>query len=429
MAQGSPVIIRDTEIEDTFKEWMEPLLSAAGIDKNGVNLILVQSPQINAFVAGGANIFIYTGLIDKTENPGELTGVLAHELGHIAGGHLIATRSALERASYESILGMVIGIGAAIATGEAGAASTIMTGTGSIAQRRFLSYSRVQESSADQAALRFFDAAQLNPTGLGTFFEKLENEELLPTDQQSQYMRTHPLTRNRIDAVEQGLAKSPYHDKPFPPEWKDQHARMKAKLIGFISPGQVAWTYSDKDQSIPATYARSIAAFRTHDVEKALKEIDKLIAAEPNNPYFQELKGQMLVEFGRVNEALPFYKKAVDALPKAGLIRLAYGHALLESNGGNGNIQEAIDQLERAGKDEPRSTRIYRLLATAYGRMGLENMARLNLAEEATLQRKIPYARSQAESVLKDSKQGSREWLKAKDILANLDTIKDEDSE
>jgi predicted Zn-dependent protease len=422
-AADAPIIIRDTEIEDTFKEWMEPLLAAAGLNKESVNLIIVQSPQINAFVAGGANIFIYTGLIESTENPGEVIGVLGHELGHIDGGHLIAARTAMERASYESILGMVLGVGVALATGEGGAASTIAAGSSTMAMRGYLSHSRVQESSADQAALRFFESAQLSPVGLETFFEKLESEELLPAEQQSEYMRTHPLTRDRIDAVHQRAQQSPYVNKAFPAAWTEQHKRMKAKLAGFITPTKIPWVYGDRDTSIPALYAKAIAAYRNRDVDVALQRVDQLIATEPENPYFQELKGQMLVEFGRVADGVPYYQKAANKLPDAGLIRLALGHALLET----GHEQEAIDNLERAQQDEPRSSRIFRLLATAYGRLGNENMARLNLAEEAVLQRQIPYARNQAQSVLKNTKQGSREWIKAKDILAHIETIDDED--
>ncbi len=418
-----PIIIRDTEIEDTLKEWLAPLLQAAGMDKNSVNLIIVQSPEINAFVAGGANIFLYTGLIERTENAGEIIGVMGHELGHISGGHLIAARTAMERASYESILGMVLGVGIAVATGESGAASTISAGGSTMALRGYLAHTRVQESSADQAALRFFETAHLNPKGIETFFEKLESEELMPMDQQSEYMRTHPLTRDRIDAVRQRAEASPYLNAPLPAAWTEQHKRMIAKLTGFISPTKIPWVYGDRDVSVPALYARAIAAYRNREVDAALKGADKLIAAEPDNPYFQELKGQMLMDFGKVKEAVPYYRKAAEALPDAGLIRLALGHALLET----GHEQEAIENLERAQRDEPRSSRIFRLLATGYGKLGNENMARLNLAEEAVLQRQIPYARNQAKSVLKNAPENSREWLKAKDVLAHIETIDDED--
>ncbi len=423
-AQGGLSIIRDTEIENTLREWLSPLLTAAGIGEKNVNIILVQSPDLNAFVAGGANIFVYTGLIDRTENPGELIGVLAHELGHIAGGHLIATRDAIERASYESILGAVLGIGAALATGNGGAASAVIAGSSSVAQRRFLAHSRVHESSADQAALRFMSDAHLSPKGLVSFFRKLESEELLPSSQQSEYIRTHPLTRNRIDAVETKAAESPYYDTAFPDRWVEQHARMKAKLAGFIKPQQVLWIYNEGDDSIPARYAYAIADYRGNNISKALERIDALLEREPDNPYFLELKGQMLVEFGRVGEALSSYEKSVALAPNAGLIRIAYGHALIESGGGEEDLRKAVDNLERALQQEPRSPRARRLLATAYGRLGDDVQAQLNLAEEAILQREIPYAKSRAEFVVQNAKEGSREWLQAKDLLNQIENTK-----
>ncbi len=418
------IIIRDAEIENTLEEWLGPLLKVANIDPKNVNIVIVQDSQLNAFVAGGSNIFIYTGLIDRTENPGELIGVMAHELGHIAGGHLVATRGAAERASYESILGAVLGIGAAIATGSGQAANAIIMGSNSLAASHYLSHSRLQESSADQAALRFMDGAHMNPTGLESFFHKLESEELLPANQQSAYMRTHPLTRDRIDAIQQRALASPYHDTPFPASWTEEHKRMKAKLLGFIKPGQVAWTYDDGDMSIPAHYARAIAAYKNNEVNHALKEIDALLKLEPSNPYFLELKGQMLMDFGRVPEAISPYRKAVEMEPSSGLIRMALGHALLESSNDKNTLSEATQNLERALQDEPRSARAHRLLATAYGKMGNENLAKLHLAEEAILQRRLADARAHAEGVLKNSPKGSREAVQAQDILDQADNLK-----
>ena len=419
----NPIIIRDTEIEATFKEWIAPLLQASGLGEDSVDLVLVQSSQINAFVAGGANIFIYTGLIDKTEGPGEITGVLAHELGHVAGGHLIGTRDALERASYESILGMVLGIGAAIVTGNGGAANAIITGTGSVAQSKFLANSRVNESSADQAAMRFLETAQVNPTGLGTFLDKLESEELMPTNQQSEYIRTHPLTRDRIEAVQSRIASSAYKDKATPAQWTEQHARMKAKLLAFTNPGRIPWVYDDRDTSVPARYARAIAAYRLKETARALSGIDGLLKDEPDNAYFHELKGQMLRDFGRVRDSLPSYEKAVALKPDAGLIRIDLAHALLESGQPGAVEDEAIKHLERALRDEPRSATAHRLLATAYGRRGEENTAKLHLAEEAVLQGQVSYARQMAEGVLKNAAPGSHDAVQAQDILSHIENI------
>ena len=421
-ASNAPVIIRDTEIENIMHEWTAEIFAASGMDQDGVNLVLVQSPDINAFVAGGANIFFYTGLLMKTENPGEVIGVFAHELGHISGGHLIRGRQAMERASYESILGAVLGIGAAIATGNGAAANAIMSGTSSMAVSRYLSHSRMNESSADQAALSFMEKAQIDPAGMATFLKKLEDQELLPASQQTEYVRTHPITANRVQAAENRAKQSPSAGKGWPQEWMEQHARLKAKLVGYVTPQQVSWAYDDRDTSIAADYARAIAAYRQNDVEGALRRADGLIAREKDNPYFQELKGQMLVDFGRVKEAVPYYQKAVNILPDAGLIRIALGHAIMEQSRDPATLQEAVDHLERALQTEPRSSRAHRLLATAYGRMGQEDVAKVHLAEEALLQRKLPYAKAQAEAALRTLPENSREWIKARDILAYVET-------
>jgi len=411
-------IIRDTEIESYMGQWFAPIFEADGKSPEQVDIVLVQDSSINAFVAGGANIFFFTGLIEETDNAGELIGVMAHELGHISAGHLIRGRDAMEQASYESLLGMILGVGAALATGEGAAAGALTTGTSSMAQRRFLATARVYESSADQAALSTMEKAGINPSGLLTFMEKLESEEYLPVSQQSEYVRTHPLTRNRVEALKAGVERSPLKDKPLPKEWADQHARMKAKLIGFIRPQQVEWEYDVRDKSIPARYARAVAYYRENKVDQALNAIDGLIQSEPDNPYFHELKGQMLVDFGRLEQALPSYKKAISLKPDSGLMLTALAHAEIELAGDNPEkLKPAINRLQKAQRLEPRSARINRLLATAHGRMGDDAMARLYLAEEALLQRKYDYARRQAEIALKALPEKGRARLRAQDIL------------
>lgn len=416
------IIIRDTEIENSLKLWTTPIFKAAGLDPSAVNIILVQSDEVNAFVAGGSNIFIYTGLISKAKNPDEVIGVLAHEAGHIAGGHLIRTHDAMEKASYESIVGMIVGIGAAIASGDAGAGSAISIGAGSMAQRRMLSHSRVQESSADQAALSFFDKAQMNPSGLLTFMDTLKSQIYMPLDQQTEYVLTHPLVENRIEALQSRVAASSYKNKAYPAEWVEQLARIKGKLVGFVNPSQVQWVYDDRDQSVAARYARSIAAYRNNQVEKALKLADQLLVQEPKNPYFLELKGQMLDEFGRGKEALGYYTKAVDILPEAGLIRIALAHVMIESGEGEEALRAAIKHLERAMIDEPHASNVQRFLATAYGRLGDENMAKVYLAEEAMMQQRFPYAKEQAEAVLAQSPHGSKAAVLAQDVLSFIET-------
>lgn len=414
-------LIRDTEIENYLREWAEPVIKAADLDPESVNFILVQDNNINAFVAGGQNVFLYTGLLTKSRNPDEVIGVIAHELGHIRGGHLIRSKDAMENASYEAMLGTLLGIGAAILAGDGGAAAAVSAGSSGMALNKLLAFSRVQESSADQAAITFLERARLNPQGLVTFMQRLEDEELLPVSQQSEYVRTHPLTRDRVESLQAGTERSNYNNTPPPANWGDQHARMMAKLVGFVTPEHVIWNYSDKDQTLTARYARAIAAYRQNKVDEALGLMDGLLKDEPQNAYFLELKGQMLTDFGRPQDAVPFYRQATERDPDSGLIRTAYAHTLIETAGNDKRqLQSAISQLERAQRDEPRSTRIHRLLATAYGKMGDDAMAKLHLAEEALLQRRTPQARQQAEAAAAGLKKGSASWIRTQDILGQV---------
>lgn len=419
-------IIRDVEIERTIAEWAKPIFKAANLSPESVNIVIVQSSQLNAFVAGGQNIFIYTGLLQATKDPGELLGVIAHEAGHIEGGHLIGASQAMKRASYESILGMALGIGAAILTGDGRAASAVTMGVQGMAVRNYLSHTRVHESAADQAGIKYFQAAGMDPTGLVSFLRQMENQELLPASQQQEYVRTHPLTQNRIATLERSIQSSPYIGKPWPAEWIEQHSRMKAKLVGFIDPSRVQWDYSDRDTSFSARYARAIAAYRLSRLAEAIQGVDELLALEPDNPYLHELKGQILVDFGRVNEALPSLQRAVDILPDAGFLRIMLSHAMIETAASNpaqekAILKKAIDHLQFALQSEPRSARVYRLLATAYGRTGDTINAKLNLAEEAVLKGQNTYARDLANEIIKNAPADSRESIKAQDILTYID--------
>lgn len=421
--RGSQIIIRDTEIEAILKSWAKPIFEAAELDPNGVKFIIIQNPRINAFVAGGQNIFLYTGLLQQAESPQEIVGVIAHEVGHIAGGHLVRTRDALQTASYESLVGTLFGLGAALITGESGFVTLGSLGIQSQAQRRFLAFSRVQESTADQAALRYFEAAKMNPEGLVSFMGKLKNQELLPSSQQAEYVRTHPLTRDRVAALKHGWERSEFNESEYPSAWQDGFVRMQAKLIGFISPEQVRWTYDDQDISVIAKYARAISYYRQNKFDKALALMDEMLEAEPWNPFFMELKGQMLVDDGQVEKALPFYEASVKSFPQGALIRIDYAHALIEAAGNNNEdrLKQAITHLQRAAQDEPRSPRIYRLLATAFGRMGQTPLATLYLAEEALLNRQISYAKRQAQTAIHGLEKDTAAWIRAQDILQAIE--------
>jgi predicted Zn-dependent protease len=422
-AQQGLTVIRDTEIEETLRGWMIPIWRAAGLNPDAIKLILVQSTDFNAFVAGGSNIFLYTGMIEQTKNPGELLGVLAHETGHIAGGHLIRGREAAEHASYEAMLATLLGAGAT-AAGAGDAGSALIVGGQGLAMSNFLAHSRVEEASADQAGLKYLNAAGYSPKGMVTLLTTLKDQELLPPSQQNAYVQTHPLTADRLAAMERGAAQSPVADKPYPAAWDEAFARIKAKLTGFIEPHRVGWIYSDKDTSTPALYARAIAAYRRSEKTQALDLIDQLIGREGSNPYFHELKGQMLRDFGQLDGAAAEYRKAVALKPDAALVRIDLAQVLVEmaGQGHPGLYAEAEKNLDLARPKEPTSTDIQRLYATIYGREGDEPRARYHLAEEAALKGDIKEAQNLLAGAMPGLKPGSKAYRQANDLKVYLDS-------
>ncbi len=413
-------IIRDAEIEYLLHEFSRPIFDAAGVSARDVNIILVEDSSLNAFVAGGQNIFIYTGLILESESPDELIGVIAHETGHIAGAHLVRTREVIENASFQTLLASIIGIAAAVGTGNSGAGNAILSGGSTIAQQGFLSHSRAQEASADQAAVKYLSDAGMNAKGLLSFMEKLQSQEVLPSSQQSEYIRTHPLTSNRISFLQQNVARTAH--KPSASEkWADEFYRIQMKIMGYVYPEQALFL---PEKSITDRYARAIAHYRQNDIDKAIRVTDRLIAEEPNNPYFHELKGQILYENNRLDDAVPSYRRAVELKSDSGLLRLGYGRALMAVAKDEAVYRRAILHLERALRSERSSTLIHRLLATAYGRVEDEGIARLHLAEEAVLRRDLTTAKRQiglAEQEMTAS--DGAKWLRLQDLKAFVDTL------
>lgn len=407
--------IRDAEIEHIIRTYAQPLFEAAAIDPDSVEIAIVKDPSLNAFVAGGMNLFLHTGLLLEADEPGQLIGVVAHEIGHIAGGHLIRAREAMEGASAQAILSMLLGLGAAVASGEAGAGAAVIMGGQEMARRSFLSFSRTQESSADQAGLSYMERAGFSARGLVKFLEKLASQELLPANQQVEFVRTHPLTRERIDTVAAFVARSRNSDKPFPPEFVEMHERMRAKLLGFINPAVALQRYREGDASIAARYGRAIALYQRGDLKAALPLIDDLIKAEPRNAFFHELKGQVLLENGRVRESLAPYRRSVELLPESALLRGALAHALIETND-DSLVDEALRNLREAAAKEQRSPFTWRLMATAYGRKGDEGMLAYSMAEEALARGDGPKARFHAERAENLLPAGSPGWIRAQDI-------------
>jgi predicted Zn-dependent protease len=419
LARGDLNVIRDAETENWLRDLAAPVWKEAGIPRDSINIVLVQNNAINAFVAGGMNIFIYTGLLKAAKTPDEILGVLAHETGHIAGGHLLRGQEEMKNASTTAILATIAGIAAAAASQNGAAGGAAVSLGQQVAQRSFLQYSRTQESAADQAALRYLSGAGLSAQGMADFLARLADQELLPTDQQSEFVRTHPLTRERVEAVLAAVARE--KDKaPLGPDVRKRFERLMAKLTGYFDPRGTLQKYPANETSFAGRYARTLALHQTGDTRAALALLDSLMKDSPNDPYLYEFKGQILYETGQPVTAIAPYRKAVELSGGNALIRLGLAQALLAS-GNDADLAPATDQLEAALTKERKSPQLWRLLATAYGRENNLGMAAYALAEEAAARGDDKTAVQQAKRAQSILPQGSPGWLRAGDVLAKED--------
>ncbi len=409
-------LIRDAEIEATIRDLATPLFQAAGLNPEAVSIYIINDDSLNAFVAGGQNLFLNTGLMMAMRSPLELIGVVAHETGHIAGGHLARTSDAIASASSTALLSAIVGVATAVATGRADAGAAIALGGQSAATRSFLQYSRAQESAADQAALRFLDATGQSASGLARFFEELAAQELLSPSRQSPYLSTHPFTRERLNTVEAHVQKSRFADQPAPPEQVARFDRVVAKLHGFIrSPSLTFRKYPETETGLPARLARAIAYREVPDYPKAIELTRGLVADFPQDPFLHELEGQLLFESGQIDAAIPPMKKARELAPDAGLIEVSLAQALLAKNDPAAD-REALEHLQNARRSESAWPFFWRQLATAQGRLGDIGQAALALAEEAVRQSQWENAEIQAKRAQSMLQSGTPAMLRALDI-------------
>ncbi len=426
MAQDSQqTIIRDAEIEALMRDYTVPVLRVAGIPTGAVKVVLVGDRSFNAFVADGRRIFINVGALMDARTPNEIIGVLAHESGHIAGGHLARQREALANAQILAIAGMLLGAGALAGAassgnkvGNAGAgAGGIISGSQELARRNLLSYQRAEEQAADRAAVRFLDATRQSSEGLLATFRRFADSALFSARSVDPYLLSHPLPTERIANLETLAAASPYRATKDPTALQARHELMRGKLYGFTERADtVLRRYPPSDQSAPARYARAVVSFKNGRLADALAAMDGLIAQQPNNPYFWELKGQILLESGRARESLVPLRRAVALAPNAGLIRILLGHALVATDT-PANTEEAIRELSNASQREPDAPEVYRHLATAYARKGNIAMAELNSAQFFFDTGKFSEAATQATRAMAKLPQGSPGWIRAEDIV------------
>jgi predicted Zn-dependent protease len=417
---GGPPIIRDAEIEQLLREYTQPILKAAGLSQQNIRVVIINDPSFNAFVADGHRIFINSGALMQAKTPNEVIGVLAHESGHIAGGHLARMRDEMSKASTESLVAMLLGIGAAVAGARSGSGGDIgmaaLTMPQGVIQSTMLAYIRTQEEQADRAGVKFLTATGQSPKGMYDTFKRLGDEMLFQSRYIDPYLQTHPMPKERVAALEELVQTSPYWDKKDPPELQARHDLMRAKLYGYMDrSGVSANRYPASDQSLPARYARAIAAARFSDAHTAIGQIDALIEAQPQNPYFHELKGQTLLEGGKPAEAIAPLRRAAQLSPNPALIQIMLGQALVESNDPS-HLAEAITVLESSLAREPESPEGYNQLAMAYGRKGDLAHADLASAQSALLRGDMKAARMLASRAKDRFPVGSPGWVRSDDI-------------
>ena len=378
-AQG---LVRDTEIEAIMRAYTNPLLEAADLEPVDVDIYLVSDMEFNAFVTRGQNIFLNTGLIVRAETPLEIKGVIAHEIGHIEGAHLIRIGNASRGAMATMAASMALGLAAALA-GEGGAGAALMASAPQFATLDVMRYSRAQEAAADQAAVRFLTATGQSGRGLVSIFERLRYREIFTNQRRWEYFRSHPLAGDRVDALRRNVEASPYADIADTEEEVAALRRIQAKIIGFmVPPAQTFHRYPESDQSIPARYARSVAYYKQGLMDRAEEELSGLIELEPDNPFFHELHGQMLYESGSITASIAPNRRALELMPQAPLLRIGLATSLI-ADGAADHVDEAVTHLRHALASEPRNAMGWFQLSLAHQARGEIAEAELATAERA----------------------------------------------
>lgn len=415
-AANAQSLLRDAETERAINEMIRPILIAGGLDPAAVRIYLINDNNINAFVYGGQNIFIHTGLILQSDNVNQVLGVLAHETGHITGGHLRRRDEQFKGASAYQIAGLILGA-AAIAAGAGDAGIGLLLGGQTAALRSALKYSRAQEAAADQAGAGFLETAEISGLGMLETFDKFRDQEYLRQVNQDPYVRSHPLNSARIASLEDRVTNSRFFNKPPDPATEDAFQRLKAKLAGYVyTPPRVALQiYPESDQSVYGRYARVYAYDRMRRWDDALAEADSLIAEFPDNPYYYEIKGQILFENGRVAESLEPYKKAFDLAPDEPLIMSGYGQALVAMETPEYDAL-ALPVLRTSARLDRENGFTFYQLAIVYTRLGDPARADLMTAERMMLYGQYGQAARHASLAIRGLDSGTPEWLRAQDV-------------
>jgi predicted Zn-dependent protease len=424
-------VLRDAETEALFHDLATPLVSAAGLDPKNVDIVLVNDPEVNAFVAGGQAVYVNSGLINEADSANEVQGVIAHELGHVVGGHAIDSSGAAA-AGRISILSLLLGAAAAAAGGGEAALGVIMAGQ-QAAQGKYLAFTRGQEESADAAGAKFLSRAGITGRGSIEFFHKLmnmENRYGYTHNDNDTFANSHPLTDDRIAFLQDSYEKDPAWNHKPDPVLEARFQRVKAKLFGYLAlPADTMQTYPEYMTGVPARYARAYAWHKEGFLDKSMAETDALLATAPGDPYFLELKGQVLLEAGKPAEALAPLRRATELTNNQPLIATTFGHALIAADEASASaagrdsdshpgphFAEAQRVLRAAVSRDRENPFAWYVLGEVYAQQGDLPRARLASAEQQSLSGKRPEARRSAEAAAAGLPKGSPDWIRAGDI-------------
>jgi predicted Zn-dependent protease len=412
-------VLRDAETEALLDDLAAPLVQAAGLAPGNVDIVLVGDSSINAFVAGGQAVYIHTGLLEEADTAEEVQGVIAHELGHITGGHVISSSKGIATAGKISILSMLLGVAAAVA-GAGEAAMGVMMAGQQAAMGNFLAFSRVQESAADAAGAQYLSKAGISGRGSLSFFRKLQNMEFrygMSHSDEDAYASTHPMSGDRIARLTHDYEIDPAWDKPADPALQARFERVKAKLAGYIQePAQTLRQYPETDTSAPARYARAYAFHKQAMMDKSLAETDALLKSAPDDPYYLELEGQVLLESGRPDDAIPPLRKATALTGNQPLIASLFGHALLATEDKT-HYPEAEDVLKAAVQRDRLNPFAWYQLGVIYAAQGDMPRARLASAEQQVMSGQFVEALRSAQAATAGLPENTPDWLRAQDIV------------
>ena len=413
----SQSLIRDAEIEEMLSDFSAPIIKAAGLNPEHVDIFIVNDSSLNAFVTRGQNMFFHTGLINESETPNQLKGVIAHEVGHIAGGHIVRSGEATRSAYAAALIAAGIGL-AAILAGEGSAGALILAGAPQqFGALQVAAYSRVNEAAADQYAAKYLEQTHQSSEGLIQFFDKFRYQEVLSHARRFPYFRGHPLSSDRIDNLREVTRDSPYYGKADDDESRYRLRMAQAKLAGFLGSPQIVFTnYPPENKSDFALYARSVAYYRSADLKNALLEVDELIERQPENPYFHELKAQILYESGKGIESLPPSERALELKSDSALLESSLARTLTDSKERE-DVERAVELYKSALQKEPNNGSAWYGLSLAYAELDQEAHAKYATAERAYHVGNLQQAHSFAKRAQQDLPRQSPQWRRAQDII------------